>query len=294
MDLDQLRMFAEVAKLGNLTQAAQHLNLSQAAASARIRSLEEEFGVALFERKPGGLALTRNGRLLLPMIQGLLATANEILAGAKSFNGRVTGPIKLAAVAAVFDRSFLRFGEMLSLIATNHPHLGIALYQRSSREVWVGVEEDAFDVGLAFGDGDIPGVRRIPLRVVPYRVVAPATWDASMRRAPWKELALFPWITCPMGGKHHDMAMQLFRRFDCQPSKFIYGEGENVITALVAAGMGLGLMREGFALEKQACGKILVVDNMRPSAHLQIIYRTSRENDVALRAMVDVLSASRD
>lgn len=68
MDLHQLRLFAAVAELGNLTQAAERLHLSQPAASAKIKLLEVELGLSLFERKPSGLALTRVGASLLPKI----------------------------------------------------------------------------------------------------------------------------------------------------------------------------------------------------------------------------------
>jgi len=79
MELYQLRTFAAVAELGSLTQAAERLHLSQPAASAQIKLLEEEFGLALFERKPSGLTLTRAGTELLPGIQTLLASAGQVL-----------------------------------------------------------------------------------------------------------------------------------------------------------------------------------------------------------------------
>ena len=50
-----------------------------------------------------------------------------------------------------------------------------------------------------------------------------------------------------------------------------------------------GAMREGLAREEQACGKIFVVNKMRTSARLQIVYRTSRENDPAIRAILDAV-----
>ena len=95
MELYQLRTFAAVAELGSLTQAAERLHLSQPAASAQIKLLEEEFGLALFERKPSGLTLTRAGTELLPGIQTLLASAGQVLTHAKRLTGHVCGLIKL-------------------------------------------------------------------------------------------------------------------------------------------------------------------------------------------------------
>ena len=74
MDLYQLRTLAAVAELGSLTQASRRLHLSQPAASAQIKALENELGIALFERKHNGLTLTRSGAALLPEVLKLLET----------------------------------------------------------------------------------------------------------------------------------------------------------------------------------------------------------------------------
>jgi molybdate transport repressor ModE-like protein len=293
MDFRQLRMFAAIAEHGSLNQAAAHLNISQPAASTQIRLLEQELGVVLFERKPHGLALTPSGALLLPKAQQLLSAANDVRATAKCLSGRAAGGIKLAGVPAAFDTSVLPLGEMLRCVWTRHPELDIEVYQRSSLDVWACVENNVFDVGLAFGNRKNSHIRLIPLELLSYRVVAPGTWDAEVRHAPWKELASYPWVTCTGGGKHHNMATQLFRRFDCQPSRFVHGENEQVIMSLVMSGLGLGLMREDLALAAQATGKILVVEKMRLSARLQIAYRIGRENDPAVRALLDVLTRYR-
>src|SRR5262249_49174544 len=153
------------------------LNLSQPAASARIKALEEEFGVALFERNLRGLTLTRDGALLLTKVQRLLADAEGVVAEAKGLNGRLAGPIKLACVPAVFDKTPLRLGEILHAMTDRHPDLNIQMCQRSSSDVWAGIEDGRFDVGLAFGKNEVANIHRLLLQEVTYRVVAPGSWD---------------------------------------------------------------------------------------------------------------------
>lgn len=50
MEIYQLRAFVTAGKLGNLTRTAESLHLTQPAITAQIKSLEEELGVALFDR----------------------------------------------------------------------------------------------------------------------------------------------------------------------------------------------------------------------------------------------------
>ena len=65
MDVADLRIFATVARTGGMSKAALELNKDQSNVTARIKALEEQLGVALFERSNRGAALTAAGRWLL-------------------------------------------------------------------------------------------------------------------------------------------------------------------------------------------------------------------------------------
>ena len=61
MNLDQIRTFVEVAGCGNFHRAAETLNATQSTVSARIRALEDYFGLPLFRRGRSGVELTAAG-----------------------------------------------------------------------------------------------------------------------------------------------------------------------------------------------------------------------------------------
>ncbi|KNG92835.1 LysR family transcriptional regulator [Pseudaestuariivita atlantica] len=65
INIEQLRTFLAVVRHGGVRRAAGVLNLTQPAATARIKNLEESLGCALFERRAGGMRLTKRGELLL-------------------------------------------------------------------------------------------------------------------------------------------------------------------------------------------------------------------------------------
>lgn len=69
MDLNGLAVFSAVAKAGGITKAARILNTVQSNVTARVRQLEEELGVALFERHSRGVSLTKAGARLLDYSQ---------------------------------------------------------------------------------------------------------------------------------------------------------------------------------------------------------------------------------
>jgi LysR family transcriptional activator of nhaA len=80
LNYNHLRYFWAVAHEGNLTRAAERLNLSQSALSVQIRKLEDRLGHALFERRGRQLHLTEAGRIALDHADAIFATGQELLA----------------------------------------------------------------------------------------------------------------------------------------------------------------------------------------------------------------------
>ncbi|MEM0936551.1 MAG: LysR family transcriptional regulator [Pseudomonadota bacterium] len=65
VNIEQLKTFLAVVRLGGVRKAAVSLNLTQPAVTARIKNLEDTLGCELLERSPRGIRLTKRGELLL-------------------------------------------------------------------------------------------------------------------------------------------------------------------------------------------------------------------------------------
>jgi DNA-binding transcriptional LysR family regulator len=75
--LDELRLFLQVADAGTLSAVGTESGTSQSAISQRIRRLEREFGVSLFERGRRGVLLTPEGRVLLEAARSAVAAVDQ-------------------------------------------------------------------------------------------------------------------------------------------------------------------------------------------------------------------------
>ena len=124
MDLRTLRYFQVVAQCGSYTRGSELLRISQPAVSRAVRTLEEELGRTLFERRGNGVVLTDAGRILLERSQSILRqveqTASDVRSGDSGVSGAVTIALPPAAghyiapalakrIAAEFPNVSLRF-----------------------------------------------------------------------------------------------------------------------------------------------------------------------------------------
>ncbi|MBS0247574.1 MAG: LysR family transcriptional regulator [Proteobacteria bacterium] len=105
LNYHHLRYFWTVAREGNLTQAAQHLNVSQSALSIQIKNLEGRLGHKLFERRNRQLRLTEAGRITLDYANSIFATGDELIHTLKGVE-RPRQTIRIGALATL-SRNFL-------------------------------------------------------------------------------------------------------------------------------------------------------------------------------------------
>jgi DNA-binding transcriptional LysR family regulator len=115
MDLRHLRTFVTVAELGTVSQAALRLHIAQPALSRQIIALEQELGVALFDRVAGRLTLSGAGERLVDNCRGLLNYARELGERAQQLRRSDAGVLKVAAsphfIEGVFPDFLRRYAK---------------------------------------------------------------------------------------------------------------------------------------------------------------------------------------
>ena len=95
LDWHDLQVFIAAADLENFSAAAQELHLSQPAITQRIRSLEKQLGVKLFERQGRRVHLSEAGAYLLPLAKDLLRRSKRTEEMMQSLRGEVVGHLTI-------------------------------------------------------------------------------------------------------------------------------------------------------------------------------------------------------
>ncbi len=287
MELYQLRSFAAVAEVGHLTRAAEQLHVSQPAVSAQIKALEDELGVALFDRVSSGMVLTPAGRRLLPEARKVMTAAQTLRSRARGLANAVVGRVRVGAVS---DPEFTRVGDFLANALDAHPMLEIEVHHEVSGAAFAKVRDGTHDASFYYGSLTHAEVVGMPLVDFAYRIVAPAAWRDTIATADWNTIVTLPWIMTPPISTLSTLADDLFATRGSSPVRRVEADNEAIIRSLVVAGLGVAMMREDVALEAAAAGDMALWDGVRLPTTLQFIHRADRGDDPEIRALRDVLT----
>ncbi|MCX5209070.1 LysR family transcriptional regulator [Kitasatospora sp. NBC_00240] len=181
LDLAQVRAFVTTADHLHFGRAAQHLALTQQALSKRIARLEEGLGALLFERGPGGVALTPAGVRLLPPARALLA-AGELAVAAVHQQER---PVRLDVWGHLFA-PLRTLREVLDdpASAAVHTEVGPARDLPAVAAALLRGDSDAgFGRHHPFGDGRDDGLSHRLVRLEPVDAIMAADHPLAHRPA---------------------------------------------------------------------------------------------------------------
>jgi LysR family glycine cleavage system transcriptional activator len=148
--LNALRAFEAAARHLSFTQAAQELNVTQAAISHQVKALEERLGVLLFHRRGRTLMLSEAGQAYLPPVREAfdgLATATEGLIRRDSAGTLTVSCLSSFAVTWLVPR--------LKRFRDHEPDIDVRL---SASDQLVDFAREDVDLAIRYGRGDWPGL----------------------------------------------------------------------------------------------------------------------------------------
>jgi len=146
MDYPQLEAFLEAASRGSFRRAADALYLSQPSVSARVQTLEDEVGVALFHRTARGVRLTEMGQVFLPFAQRSMETLRRGREVLESVRQASAGILNMAT-ARVIGTYVLP--ETLQKFQRLYPETNLHIKVGGSSDVLQMVVDEEVQLGLA-------------------------------------------------------------------------------------------------------------------------------------------------
>ncbi|WP_410497420.1 LysR family transcriptional regulator [Chitinibacter sp. S2-10] len=288
MELYQLRTFVTVAQQGHLTQAAELLHLSQPAVTAQIKALEEQFGLALFERYPGGVQLTEAGKLLMPDAEQILAQARDLLHKAKSLQGEPTGKVRIGTIGVP---ARLRLGAWLSLLRETYPLITVQTTHGISVSILNEVRKKTLDGGFYLGRNPYQNVMNLPLGEIGFCIAMPVSMAGQYQNADWSQLGGAPWLGLSQLTSLADISLELWRSHNIAPKVVGEFDEEATLLELIKSGVGIGILAERTAQRFASDGSIVLwrSGEVVTRAPLQFIYSGDRVSDPMMHKLCATL-----
>ncbi|MFC0284429.1 LysR substrate-binding domain-containing protein [Camelimonas abortus] len=181
-DLTDLILFRNIAEAGSITHGAERTHLALAAASTRMRNLEEAIGTKLFVRSRQGVRLTQAGLTLLQHARTLLEQTERLREDMGRYAEGLAGHVRLLSNTNALTE-FLP--EALSSFLARNPHVSVDLEERLSGEIVGLIAEGAAEIGIVAGTVDSGELETFPFRRDRFVLVAgrnhPLLAEAAVR-----------------------------------------------------------------------------------------------------------------
>jgi DNA-binding transcriptional LysR family regulator len=148
-----------VVEAGSITAGAERAHLSLAAASERIRGMEEALGLALLVRSHRGVRTSAAGDTVVHHARLVFQQLARMEAELGDHAGGLKGTIRLLCNTAALSEYL---PEALARFMGRHPGVDIDIEERTSAAVVKGVRDGAADIGIAADAVDLSGLVTFP------------------------------------------------------------------------------------------------------------------------------------
>jgi DNA-binding transcriptional LysR family regulator len=149
VELRSLRTVIAAAEHGSFRRAAAALNVRQSTLSRRVRQLEEQLGVELFERSSGGVRVTAAGGDVVRAARRLLEQIERMVSAARSAGRGEAGNITIG-ICTSLSASKLR--AILAGYMQSSPHIEINIVERSRARLLDDIRTGDMDIAIIAGE----------------------------------------------------------------------------------------------------------------------------------------------
>ena len=216
MNTERLRYFAAVAEHGSITAAAQQCFVSQTAITQQMNAFEKELGIMLLVRGKRGTQLTQAGKELLPLVQHLLASYDDLNQTVLALKQQT--PILRIAYFGPVEYTLLT--DSIAEFQLAYPETEVRVAKESSSCLDLAIEQRLYDLVLTVSAH--PGDNAVPI-LTQHMYAAVSERNAFAKR--------------------HEVSLH---ELTCEPVIILHGQENHSIETVIMD----WLLSNGFTLEK--------------------------------------------
>ena len=294
MDFRRIQHFVRVAEVGNLSKAAERLNIVQPALSQSIKRLEKELGVLLFTRTRRGMDLTDSGQTFLKHAYGILNQYHRAKESLSTKEGTPKGLVSIAMTASSLEVLAL---PLAASLVNDYPDIKLNIESGLAGNIRQGFDAGHYDLVLSHLVKPDATIRIESLIKEDLFLVTPYDADSLGEDIAFKAL---DGLTIILPHDQHGVAPDVDRYAAEKEVKLITGQVVGALRTtlqLIEAGMGNSLLPWSAIRERVEQNKISARKVIGPSLHhtVSMVHPTHRPlTPATIAVMALIRQAAKD
>lgn len=286
--LHQLKVFAEVAKCGSITKAAESLHMTQPAVSIQMKQLQESVDIPLIEIIGKKLYLTEAGERLYSMQQTIQEHEEAFEAYTSELKGGLTGNLSISAASTA--KYFLPY--LLGAFQEKYPKVKITLKVTNRDEVLQHLYNNEFQLAILTQLPDDSSIIATPFLENPLVVACPADHPfANKKNLTLKDLKDETFIFREPGSGTRMVMEKLLKEAGIEPTIAMELGTNEAVKQAIMAGIGISLISKLSMYSELDSGTIdeLHLKAFPVTTHWHTLHRKNKVNTRVIKNFLDFL-----
>jgi DNA-binding transcriptional LysR family regulator len=249
--------FDAVRRHGSIREAARQLNMASSAVNRQILKLEQDVGLPLFERLPGGVRLTAAGEAFARHSILVLQDAERFAAEIDQLVGVHAGHVTVAAAEGICTSVM---PAVIAALKVRAPRITVSLRRTESLAIAEAVMSGDADLGVGFDLLPPPGLRRVFAAEFTVGAIMKSDHALAGRTVVSLSACLEHPLILPEGMiSLNQLLAPAFLRLNVTPVASVSSNSIEAIRAMVEMGLGIGLQTNFGLDEPLASGRMVHV-----------------------------------
>jgi LysR family transcriptional regulator, nitrogen assimilation regulatory protein len=288
MDLRHLRFLVRTVESGSISQAARALRIAQPSLSQRLKDLEAELGVALFDRTPSGVRPTEAGVLAADRARAILRLVDNLAMEAKATTHEAAGEVLIGLPTTMALHLTL---PLVRAVRSRFPKVSLRVSEGMSGHIQEWVLSGRLDLAILYTDDSIDGLAMEKITDEDLCLISRHDPALSMADVPFAEIRNHPLV---LPGPDHGLRRSIEKvRATARTELSIAVEIDSLplLKRLAMEGGLHTILPEAACREEIAlgllCARRIVEPNLRRP--IAIARPTNRPSSLAVRTINDLL-----
>lgn len=250
-------MFVTVVEKKNFSRAAEALNLTQPAVSQQIQSLEEHYGVKLFERNSKRVEMTHAGEILHQYALQILTLHQQAHQAINDLMGLVTGKLNIGASLTIGEYVL---PKLLAVFTKQFPDVEAAVSINNTEIIADNTLNNRIDIGLVEGPVNPANLIITPFLQDEMVLIVPSGHRLqAFKETTTSELGDETFIVREAGSGTRFVVEEVFRTLEFHPKREIQFGSTQAIKNAVEAGLGVAFISKSSIHKELQLGTLAAV-----------------------------------